>query len=182
MYRYVVIDGGEEIFGTHRTQGVVQLQLSPSTSVYGRGGVDHVRLVNTDDRRSGPSYAGGITQRIHRAVVDGSFERAFMPSFGFGALTASRTLRAGFSLPFASGRASAGASFTYRRTDPVIMRDVLVELDSYWTQVNAGYAVARWLRVEGFVTLARQYSSAQGDVERTRVGIQFVTSKPVRIQ
>jgi hypothetical protein len=64
----------------------------------------------------------------------------------------------------------------------VVLRDVLVELDSYWTQVHAGYAVARWLRMEGFVAITQQYSSAQGDVQRTRVGIQFVTSKPVRIQ
>jgi hypothetical protein len=182
MYRYVVIDAGEEIFGTHRAQGVVQAQLTPTTSMYARVGIDHVKLITDDQERSGPSYAAGVTQRIRRAVLSGAFERAFMPTFGFGALTASRTLQASFSMPFASGRASAGASFTYRSNDPVVLSDILVKLDSYWTQVNAGYAVARWLRVEGFMTLTQQYSSAQGDVERTRIGIQFVTSKPVRIQ
>ena len=182
QYRHVVIDAGEEVFDSHKSQVTASLQVTPTTSVYGRGGMDYLKLVNTGDTRRGPSYAAGFTQRFRHAVVDAGYERQFMPSFGFGGLTASRTMRAGFSLPFAAGRGSAGASFSLRRTDPVVLRDILVELESYWTQINAGYAVARWLRIEGFVTMTQQYSSAQGDVQRTRVGIQFVTSKPVRIQ
>ena len=85
-------------------------------------------------------------------------------------------------MPFAAGRAFVNGSFTYRRTDPVVLQDVLVQLDSYWTNASVGYMVARWLRVEGFLMVNQQFSSAQGNVERTRVGVQFVTSKPVRIQ
>jgi hypothetical protein len=182
VYRHMVIDAGEEIIGSHRAQGTAQFQVGPTTSLRARAGVDYLALLDTTETKSGPSYAAGITQRIQRASIDASYERAFMPSFGFGGLTAYRTLRVGTTVPFAAGRAFVTGGVTYRRTDPVILRDVLVELDSYWTYASAGYFVARWLRMEGFLTVNRQVSSAQGDVERTRVGIQFVTLKPVRIQ
>jgi hypothetical protein len=179
-YRHMVIDAGEEIFGSHRTQATVDVQLAPYTSVYGRAGFDYLALRGSDETTSGPSYAAGITQRIRDISLTGSFERSIVPSFGFGGLVASNSVHAGVTAPF--GRLSTAASFTYRKSDPVIRRDVLVELESYWTSASVGYLVTRWLRVEGFLSLNQQYSSARGDVERTRVGVQFVTSKPVRIQ
>jgi hypothetical protein len=148
--------------------------------VYGRAGYDYLALRDTPETRSGPSYGAGITHQIREISVTGSYERAIMPSFGFGSLTASNTVRAGVNVPF--GRLFAGASFSYRRTDPVVLRDILVQLDSYWTNANVGYYVARWLRVEGFLSVNQQFSSARGDVDRTRVGIQLVTLKPMRIQ
>jgi hypothetical protein len=182
VYRNMVVDAGEEVIGSHRAQGTVQFQIGPTTSIRGRGGYDYLTLADTTETKSGPSYGAGITQRVRQIAVDGSYERAFMPSFGFGGLTAYQTFRTGVTVPFATGRAFVNGGFTYRRTDPVVLRDVLVELDSYWTYASAGYFVARWLRLEGFLTINRQFSSAQGNVERTRVGVQFVTLKPVRIQ
>jgi hypothetical protein len=182
VYRHMSVDAGEEIISSHRIQGTAQFQLGPTTSLRARAGVDHLALVDTTQTQGGPSYGAGITQKIRQASIDASYERAFMPSFGFGGLTAYQTLRVGTTVPFAAGRAFVTGGVTSRRTDPVILRDILVELDSYWTYASAGYFVARWLRMEGFLTVNRQISSAQGDVERTRVGIQFVTSKPVRIQ
>lgn len=182
VYRHMVIDAGDEIIGSHRAQGTAQFQLGPTTALRVRGGVDHLTLLDTTETKQGPSYGAGITQRIRHASIDGSYERAFMPSFGFGGLTAYQTLRAGATVPFAQSRAFVSGGFTYRRTDPVVLREILVELDSYWTHASAGYLIARWLRMEGYLAVNRQISSAQGNVERTRIGIQFVTSKPVRIQ
>lgn len=182
MYRHTVIDAGEEIFGTHRAQGTVEYEIGPSTTIRGRAGFDHVSAEDATDTRTGPSYGGGLTHRVRRVTIDGSYERSYVPSFGFGGLTASRVLHAGAEVPFLQGRMFATGSFTYRRSDPVFSRGLLIELDSYWTNASIGYFVARWLRMEGFYSLTHQFSSAQGDVDRTRVGIQFVTSKPMRIQ
>jgi hypothetical protein len=182
MYRHTVIDGGEEIFGTHSAQGTVEYEIGPSTTIHGRAGVDHVSAEEATESRTGPSYGGGISHRVRQARFEGDFERAVVPSFGFGGLTASRVLRASVHVPFLQGRMFAAGSFTYRRSDPVVSRGLLIELDSYWTNASIGYFIARWLRVEGFYSLTDQFSSAQGDVDRTRVGIQFVTSKPMRIQ
>jgi hypothetical protein len=183
VYRYMVIDAGQEMIGSHRAQGTVQVELGPTTTVRGRAGLDYLSLLDTTETKDGPSYGAGITQRFREVSIDGSYERAFMPSFGFGGLTAFRTLRAGVTVPLApGGRVVASGGFSYRRTDPVVLRDVLVELDSYWTYASVGYFVARWLRMEGFLGMNQQFSSAQGNVQRTRVGVQFVTSKPLRIQ
>jgi hypothetical protein len=182
VYRYTDIDAGEEVFDTHRAQGLVIFDVNPNTTVQGRAGMDRVALVGTSGDRTGPAYGAGITHRFRQASISGSFERAFAPSFGFGGLTASRYLRASANVPFLQGRAFVNGSVTFRKTDPVIQRDVLVELDSFWTSATVGYSVARWLRMEAFLTTNHQTSSARGEVNRTRVGVQFVTSKPMRIQ
>jgi hypothetical protein len=182
VYRYTDIDAGEEIFDTHRAQGLVIFEAGPNTTVQGRAGMDRVALVGESGDRTGPSYGAGITHRFRQASISGSFERAFAPSFGFGGLTASRYLRASANVPLLQGRAFVNGTVTYRKSDPVIQRDVLVELESFWTSATVGYSLSRWLRMEGFLTTNHQTSSARGEVDRTRVGIQFVTSKPMRIQ
>jgi hypothetical protein len=182
VYRYTVIDAGEEILGNHRAQALVQYDIGPSTLVRGKAGFDYVGLINTELTRTGPSYGASITHRIRDISFDGSFERMFIPSFSFGGLQAHKVFRASAHVPFAHTRAFATGGVTYRQSDPVILRNVLVELDSLWTSATVGYSISRWLRAEVFVSMNHQTSSAQGDVSRTRAGIQFVTSKPVRIQ
>jgi hypothetical protein len=85
-------------------------------------------------------------------------------------------------VPFARGRMFASGGLTYRRNTPVLTITSPIELSSYWTTGTFGYAVARWLRMEAFLNVNHQTSSAQGNVDRTRAGVQFVTSKPMRIQ
>lgn len=181
-FRHTVVDGGEEISDGHRAQATFQVAVGPYTTVSGRAGVDRIAVSGTTERETGPSYGAGITQQIRRATLDGSYQREFMPSFGFGGLIASQVLRGGVNVPFLGGRASIGGGVTYRRSDPIVQRDLLVELDSLWTQTTFGYALARWLRMEAFFSRSHQTSSAQGRTDRTRVGVQFVTVKPLRIQ
>jgi hypothetical protein len=132
--------------------------------------------------QTGPSYGGGITHAAGRLAIDASYERSFLPAFGFGGLTASEMFHAGLTVPFAHGRMFAAGGFTWRRTEPSPIQGLTIRLDSYWTQSTFGYYIARWLRMEAFYALTHQASSAQGNVDRTRIGIQFVTSKPMRIQ
>ena len=88
-------------------------------------------------------------------------------------------------------RRAAVRQGTLRRLRPPVVRGDapgrddcpgLVHLRSVFYTATVGYAINRWLRVEGFYTGAHQTSSARGLIDRTRVGFQFVTSKPVRIQ
>ena len=182
MFRHTVVDGGEEVFDSHRAQGTVQVMLTANTTVRGRAGVDHILVTGITQTKTGPSFGAGITQRMRQASFDASYQREFMPSFGFGNLIASQVFRGGASVPFARGRAFVSGGVTYRRSDPVVQRDILVELDSLWTQATFGYGLVRWLRMESFVSWNHQTSSARGNTERTRVGVQFVTLKPMRIQ
>ena len=46
-----------------------------------------------------------------------------------------------------------------------------------------GWEPQRWVRIEGFYARAQQSTLRPGgDVNRNRVGVQIVTSKPMRMQ
>jgi hypothetical protein len=58
-----------------------------------------------------------------------------------------------------------------------------LQLDTIWIRNTIGYAVARWARVEMHYTFTRQDSIVTGgEVNRHRIGVQFVVSQPMRIQ
>ncbi len=181
-FRHTVIDAGEEIFNTHRSLGTVEYEAGPATTLRARAGIDHATLSGTAESHTGPSYGGGVTHQVRRTTLKAHYERSFVPSFGFGGLTANQVFHAGANVPVGGGRVYWGGSFTYRRTDPFISRGLVIELDSYWVQTTVGYFVTRWLRMEGFINQTHQYSSAQGNVDRMRIGVLFVTTKPMRIQ
>ena len=69
----------------------------------------------------------------------------------------------------------------WRRSTPFEV-DAL-ELDTIWLRSTFGYTASRWLRVEALYTFTRQDSVVTGgEVDRHRVGVQFVISQPMRIQ
>ena len=132
----------------------------------------------------------GLLPGLLREGCPGDYRRVLSTSFGFGGLTANEVFRAGARVPIARGRMYAAGSFSWRRTEAALSQELTQELvpglaltlDSYWVNSSFGYFLARWLRMEAFYRLTHQASSAEGNVDRTRIGIQFVTSKPVRIQ
>ena len=69
----------------------------------------------------------------------------------------------------------------YSRTQPVTELGLGFELDTLWTDVAVGRQLGEWVRGEAFLSVSHQGSSGGGS-NRTRVGIQFVTSKPLRMQ
>jgi hypothetical protein len=181
-YRHTVIDAGEEVFDTQRGLGTVEYAIGPNTKVSGRAGLDHLIVSDRLQSQTGPTYGAGVSHHVGRATFDANFERAIVPSFGFGGMTASRTAHVGAQMPFAGGRLLWAGGLTYRRSDPVQTAGLNITLDAYYAQTTLGYFINRWLRMEGFYSLTHQFSDARGNVDRTRVGVQFVTSKPMRIQ
>jgi hypothetical protein len=181
-YRHASIDGGEQIVDTQQGESVVQWAAGPNTTIRGSGGVAHLKISDSEENKTGPTFGAGVTHRAGQVQFGASYERAFVPSFGFGGASANQILRASVTAPFARGRVVANGSVTYRRSDPILSQGLTILLDSYWTQASLGYYVTRWLRMEGFYAFTHQSSSAQGLVDRTRIGVQFVTYKPVRIQ
>jgi uncharacterized protein (PEP-CTERM system associated) len=181
-YRHTSIDGDEQIFDSQDMRGVVHFDLGPSTSIRGSAGVSYVSVARTGENRTGPSFGAGISHTARQVSMSASYERSFLPSYGFGSLSATESLHAGVATPLASGRMYAGTGFTWRRTEPAVEQGLNIRLDSYWWNSSFGFHLTRWLRAEAFYALTHQLSDAQGNIDRTRVGIQFVTSKPVRIQ
>ena len=179
-YRHAIVDGGESLIDTQQAIGYGSLQLGPNTSVRVSGGVSYLSFSSTGDTRLGPSYGASAAHRAGRVSLEAGYERAFVPGFGFGGVTPNQLAFARAEVPLFNGRAYVSGGFTLRRSEP-LQRDG-ISLDSYWTTTTVGYRAARWLRVEGFYAGTHQTTSAQGTVNRARVGVQLVTFKPVRIE
>jgi hypothetical protein len=181
-YRHTNIDGGERVFDTQDARGVIGYQLGQSTAVHGSAGLAHVSIARSEETETGPSFSAGITHRAAQVLLNTSYERSFLPSFGFGGLSANESFHASFSVPFSQGRMFASSGFTWRRTEPALLQELAIRLDSYWWNSTFGFHVARWLRTEAFYTVTHQGDYGVGAVDRTRIGVQFVTLKPMRIQ
>jgi hypothetical protein len=182
MYHHASIDGAEEIIDSQQGAVVAEYVLGPETKIRGMAGAAYLRVAETGESRTGPAYGASVSHLIREVAIDGGFDRSFVPSFGFGGMTAKQEVYARVHVPFARGRMFASGGVAFRRNTPVLTTSFPIELSTTWTNGTFGYAITRWLRTEAFVTVNHQTSSAQGNVDRTRVGIQFVTSKPMRIQ
>jgi hypothetical protein len=185
-YRRTTVDGGEQLFNTQDVRGQVEVELGPATNIHGSVGMSHANIVRTSETQIGPSYGGGISHRAGQVMLNTRYDRSSLPSFGFGGLSASEVFHAGMSIPLARGRMFASSGFSWRRNEPTgVLEDPElggITLNSYWWNSSFGFHATRWLRAEAFYALTHQVSDAQGNVDRHRIGIQFVTHKPMRIQ
>jgi hypothetical protein len=183
QYRLATLDGGVQNFNAQTALGEVSYQIARNTSVAGGAGASHLEVSNTDVSMWGPAFRAGIEHQAGRTTVAARYSRSFVPSFSFGGLTGNQEFAVSAALPLTrGGRLQLTGNVAYTKAEPVEELGVGFGLDSLWTNVSLGYMVAPWLRTEGFVSTMHQTSTARGNIDRTRIGIQFVTFKPVRIQ
>ncbi len=183
QYRYSRLEGFDTAFAVQNLLGTASYQVGPSTSISAAFGGSRLQVMSTDASRWGPSIRAGIEHQVQRVSMSARYARAFAPSFAFGGLTGSQLFSASVRTPLsAGGRLGAGAGTTFSRSTPVEELGVGFQLDSLTIQGTVDYQISRWLRSEGFVTSSHQTSNAGGNVDRLRVGIQFITSKPLRIE
>jgi len=72
-------------------------------------------------------------------------------------------------------------STSWRRTNPLTIETLA--LDAMWFNGTVGYALQRWLRVEGYESFSRQDTRlAAGQIHRHVFGVQMVVAQPVRIR
>jgi hypothetical protein len=180
-YRTSSLDRGEREFGFQDAGGTVKFDLTPQTSATAAAGFGILHDRNFDETRSGPYIRLGIAHGLAYATVGAAFERRYVPSFGFGGASSSQELRGYITMPLGQQRFYVQGSGAWRRSLPFEV-DAL-ELDTIWLRSTIGFAATRWGRVEGLYTYTRQDSIVTGgEVDRHRVGVQFVVSQPVRIQ
>ena len=181
-YRHANLQQGQQLFDVQNGGGEVSYRVSSTTTVTGGLGASRLRVSNIELTKWGPTLRGSIEQKAGRTLLSARYERAFVPSFGFGGLTANQALSANAHVPFSAGRYYVDGGLSYGRTQPVKELGIGFQLDSIWASASFGYHVSRWLRTEAFFSSSHQNSTARGDIDRTRIGVQFITSKPVRIQ
>jgi len=160
--------------------GTLEYVLTSHTSVSAAGGVSHLIDRTTNFSRTGPYVRGGVTRTGERVTAGASYERMFVPSFGFGGSNQSQELRTFVHMPFQRNRWYVDGSVAWRRSNPFVANEL--RLDTYWVRSTLGYGLSRWLRLEGFYAFSRQDSQVTGgEVNRHRGGMQIVISQPMRI-
>lgn len=161
--------------------GTVTYAAGPHTSLSVGAGMSHLDDRSREETRTGPYVRAGVTHQGDRATVGAAFERMFVPSFGFGGSNQSQELRAFVQMPLTRNRAYVQGSAAWRRSDPFLAGEL--KLDTIWVRSTLGYALARWLRLEGFYAFTSQDSQVTGgEISRHRSGVQVVISQPVRIR
>jgi hypothetical protein len=171
--------------GTHRvtfqdTGGTLHYAAGARTMLSLAAGWAFLNDKLLHDRRDGAYLRSEITHDARRATVGASFERMFVPSFGFGGSNQSEQIRGFVRMPFDRNRFYYQGSAAWRRSSPFIANEL--QLDTVWFRSTLGYALSRWLRAEAFHAFTRQDSRVTGgEINRQRGGVQVVVSQPMRI-
>jgi hypothetical protein len=179
--RFADLNDGTRAMRFHDVGGLFTHALGPHTTFSAAAGLSHLTDDFQNESRTAPYFRTGLLHRLETATIGASYERSFVPSFGFGGSNESQEVRATLHMPIPTNRAYMQGSVAWRRSIPFLASDL--ELDSIITRATVGYALARWFRLEGFHAFTRQDSKITGgEINRHRVGVQVVISQPMRIQ
>jgi uncharacterized protein (PEP-CTERM system associated) len=181
-YRRANVEGGLQVFNIQTGSGSLAYRLARDTTVSGGLGVSYLSETRGTVSKWGPTFFGLVEQRAGRTSFSAQYERSFVPAYTIGGLTADQSVRVSARTPLGRSRSYVQGSLSYGRTRPVRELGLGFQLDSVSTHAAFGYRLSRWLQTEVFYLGTHQTSSALLDVDRHRVGIQFITSKPMRIQ
>ena len=161
--------------------GVVSYAAGPHTKLSVSAGYSLLNDNQLADTRTGPYFRGDVQHEIERATFGASYEKSFVPSFGFGGSTDGQELRGYIHMPLNRNRLYVQSSAAWRRTNPLILEEL--EIDTIQSTNTLGYAFERWLRLEAFHVFTRQDSRITGgEINRQRAGLQLVVSQPMRIR
>ena len=165
----------------HDVGGLAAYAMGPHTRLVVSGGYSFLDDSRLNRDRRGPYLRAGVTHDMDRATIGASFEKSFVPSFGFGGSSDSQEVRGFIRVPFTHNRFYVQSTGVWRRTDPLLLEEL--HLDTVRISNTLGYAATRWLRFEGFHVFTRQDSRITGgEVNRQRAGAQIVVSQPMRIR
>ena len=160
---------------------VYRYMTGPMTTFEAAFGFAHLDDRTLGITRNGPYARVALTHRADRATIGVDYDRSFIPSLSFGGTTQSQELRGYVQMPLARNRFYIQEGAAWRRTNPFIEAEL--PLDSFWVHTTAGYAIQRWLRLEGYHWFTRQDTRVTaGQVNRHIVGVQMVVSEPMRIR
>ena len=154
-------------------------RLTELTSVSGGVGASHLAVSSLAAARTGPAWHAGIARQFKKAGLELSYNRSFVPSYGFGGTTQNEEATGRGRLPLGR-RVFTQASLSWRRNEPLTFGDL--KLTSWWFTTGVGVGLTPWLRVEGFYSGSRQTIDRPGGIlDRNQIGFQFVMAQPVRI-
>jgi hypothetical protein len=168
----------------HVSRGAVDYHLSPFWTVNAGFGFDYIPATILTPAQSAPGWSAAADWSARSQRFHVGYQRMFLPSFGFGGALENRELNVSFYSPlFHSRRVYTEHDFSLRDNDPLIEAPGRLRLRTMRINSRVGWAPQPWIRVEGFYSRAQQTTFlAGGDIGRNRIGVQIVTSRPVRVQ
>lgn len=182
------LDGGQPAPGTPTVPleftisnflATTELRLRERLELSAGAGLSQLTTSDTGESRTAPGFRVSVSGSSERIGWNVGYRRSFLPSFGFGGTFENEELTGGV-LATITRRVDVSGSLSVRENDPL---DEGPSLRSIWTRSSVSYRATRWLRVEGYYAHVLQDSRrAGGRVDRTRLGIQVVTSKRMRIR
>lgn len=183
QYQYAVLEGINNTFNIQDLLGQTTYQFSKNTSFAAGAGASHLTVSQTGTSVWGPAFRGSVQHKREHLTLGAAYHRSFVPSFSFGGLTGNQDMSLSAAAPLMNGRLIVAGTTTYARTEPVKELGLGFQLTSIWYTGSVGYQLQPWLRTEGFYRSMHQTSGGGNlDAGRTRIGIQFIVSKPVRIE
>lgn len=175
------LEDGSRVIWFQDMGGLLTQAVGPHTRVTVAAGYSFLSDSRLDRDRRGPYLRGELTHDVERATLGLSFERSFVPSFGFGGSSDSQEVRGYVHMPLSRNRLYVQTSAFWRRTNPLVLEEL--DLDTIQASNTVGYALARWMRLEAFHVFTRQDSRITGgEINRQRAGVQVVLSQPMRIR
>jgi len=168
---------------THTMQAAVDYQLSSRWRFSGGAGIVILTSNIAAVGQTAPAFHASLEQSDRGRHFHVGYLQGILPSFGLGGTVNTKELSVGFFTPlFHSRRFYTDLAADYRDNTPVLLRVDPLELRSLRTFSTLGWMATRWVHVEGFYThLSQSTLVAGGRLDRNRIGIQIVTSKPMRI-
>jgi hypothetical protein len=175
-----IVLAGRDAFNVQNAQVGLEQKLSPLVMIYGAIGVAHTGVNSFGPSQTGPAWRAGLTRQFRKAGLDVEYSRSYVPSFGFGGTIQNEEIVGRVRVPLAR-RVSAQSSVSWRSNQPIVA--IEPNLHSRWIEATLSYAMRAWLRVEGFYANSQQTIDRPGGlVDRNRVGVQIITSNPVRVR
>ena len=179
-------------FDVQNALGTVDWRLTSRLQLSAGAGLSWLSAARGEETRSAPAFRAELNGIGPRFGWNVGYRRSFLPSFGFGGTFENQEFTAGF-LSTLTRRLDWSSTLAYRVNDPLVddplLNDPLagpeanLSLKSVWLRSSISYLATRWLRVEGFYAAVLQDSQrAGGKVNRSRLGVQVVTSTRMRVR
>jgi hypothetical protein len=183
-YSRATVVGDLETFNIHSAMGAVDYAISPGWTLSAGAGVVYLEATAFSPSHNAPAGRASLDRHNGLTTFHVGYMRSYIPSFGLGGTSTNQEIGVGFRTPlFNSRRFYTTQSAVFR--DDVPLTDLAVQLPfrSLRTSSVIGFEPDRWVRIEGFYSRVQQTTLRfGGQVYRNQVGVQIVTSKPMRIQ
>jgi hypothetical protein len=170
-----------EEFNIQHVLGGVEHQVTEHLRAFAGAGFSRLGETPFGPARIGPSYRLGVNEHFRSTLIDVSYERSYVPSFGFGGTTQNGNFTARVRLPI-TRRIYTQDLVSWQQQDPLVI--AVPQLRSTWLQAAVGYAPHPALRIEAYFAGTRQTAGREDGqlLLHNQVGIQVIASKPVRIR